>query len=345
MGFVLRRADSECGYEILRDDGIPVKDANRFLRTLWARALSKHTVRTYGYGLVMLHRWLEEAGRELPALTENDLMEWVISMRSRSANAHTINHRLHTCRLFYRFVVGRELIGKSTSDLQGRSSGVRIVHPQLGIVWTRRGSAGRALRVKPEHRLIDPLSAAQVNTFIGALDRYRDLTIVLLMVFGGLRTQETISLRMSDVDFVNFRIRVHGKGNRERALPLPDQIAAPLRKYLHLERPPESPSDRIFLVLQGSHRGEPMTYAGIRSIFRARRRAHTELKLAHPHRLRHTFGAEMARSGVRLPVLQRMMGHASGLTTLRYIQLSATDVAAEYCRAMERISQRYETGL
>jgi site-specific recombinase XerD len=293
----------------------------------------------------MLYRWLEENGRELSALTESDLMEWMISMRQRSANAHTINHRLHTCRLFYRFVVGRELIARSPLVSRGRGPGGHIVHPQLGVMWTRRGPSGRALRVKPEHRLIEPLSNTQVNLFIEALDRYRDLTIVLLMLFGGLRTQETLSLRMADIDFTAARIRVRGKGNRERALPFPDQIAMPLRKYLHLERPPESPSDRVFLVLQGARRGLPMTVAGIRSVFRARRRAHNELKPANPHRFRHTFGAEMARSGVRLPVLQRMMGHVSGLTTLRYILLSATDVAAEYHRAMERISQRYETGL
>jgi len=181
--------------------------------------------------------------------------------------------------------------------------------------------------------------------FLGALNRYRDLAIVLFMLFGGLRTQEALLLRLADVDFSASRIRVRGKGNRERALPLSDQIAGPLRKYLHLERPPDSASDRVFVVLQGERRGQPMTPAGIRSLFRARRRASAELEIANPHRFRHTFGAEMARSGVRLPVLQQMMGHASGLTTLRYIQLSATDVAAEYHRAMERISLRYETGL
>ena len=88
-----------------------------------------------------------------------------------------------------------------------------------------------------------------------------------------------------------------------------------------------------------------MTAEGILSLFRARRRSKKELKIANPHRFRHTFGADMARPGVRLPVLQRMMGHASGLTTLRYIRLSVDDIADEYNRAMERIERRYGAAL
>ncbi len=63
---------------------------------------------------------------------------------------------------------------------------------------------------------------------------------------------------------------------------------------------------------------------------------------ANAHRFRHTFGADMSRSGVRLPVLQRMMGHADAKTTLQYIHLSMADIAAEYRRAIEVITKRYE---
>jgi integrase len=86
-----------------------------------------------------------------------------------------------------------------------------------------------------------------------------------------------------------------------------------------------------------------MTLAGLRSLFRHRRRDRAVAR-ANPHRFRHTFGADMARSGVRLPVLQRMMGHADDTTTLRYIQLSMADIADEYRRAVEKLQQRYRNG-
>ena len=99
--------------------------------------------------------------------------------------------------------------------------------------------------------------------------------------------------------------------------------------------------DRLFVVLQGKRRGQPMTRAALRRIFRTRRQQKS-LKNANPHRLRHTFGTDMARSGVRLPILQRMMGHAYAETTLQYVSVSLADVAAEFNRAMQVLEARYD---
>ena len=83
-----------------------------------------------------------------------------------------------------------------------------------------------------------------------------------------------------------------------------------------------------------------MTPAGLRSLFRQRRRQPT-LTTANAHRFRHTFGTDMARAGVRLPVLQRLMGHADMKMTLQYIELSLVDVADEYQKAIRIIEGRY----
>lgn len=85
-----------------------------------------------------------------------------------------------------------------------------------------------------------------------------------------------------------------------------------------------------------------MTTSGLRSLFRHRRESRKDVHNANAHRFRHTFGADMARAGVRLPILQRMMGHASPTTTLQYINLSMADIAEQYTRAMQVISKRYE---
>jgi integrase len=86
-----------------------------------------------------------------------------------------------------------------------------------------------------------------------------------------------------------------------------------------------------------------MTRSGLRRVFRTRRML-TALSHANPHRFRHTFGADMARAGVRLPVLQKMMGHAEPETTLQYINLSMADIAAAYRKAMAVIERRYAGG-
>jgi integrase len=173
------------------------------------------------------------------------------------------------------------------------------------------------------------------------LRRYRDLAIVHLMLLCGLRSAEVLQLRRGDVLVEDGQLRIRGKGNRERVLPLPQVVARSIADYVRWERPTRCASSELFVILQGPQRGRPMTLAGLRSLFRHRRRDYA-ISRANPHRFRHTFGADMARAGVRLPILQRMMGHADGATTLHYIRLSMADIAEEYQRAVEVLEHRYQ---
>ena len=175
---------------------------------------------------------------------------------------------------------------------------------------------------------------------LARFSRYRDLCIAYLMLLSGLRSREVLALEIGDVDNAENRLRVSGKGGKERILPLPSLLINYLRDYLRLERPSVCRTKALFVVLQGKRRGFAMTPDGMRSLFRHRRRDKT-LENANPHRLRHTFGADMARAGVRLPVLQRMMGHEDSKMTLHYINLSMSDVAAEFQRAAVEIHKRY----
>jgi len=188
---------------------------------------------------------------------------------------------------------------------------------------------------------VEPLSKTEVLQFLRSLRRYRDLAIVYLMLLCGLRSAEVLQLKTSDVLVEDEQLRIRGKGQRDRVLPLPQVVARSIADYARWERPADCTTQRLFVVLQGRQRGRSMTAAGLRSLFRQRRRDHVVAR-ANPHRFRHTFGADMARSGVRLPILQRMMGHADGSTTLQYIHLSMADIADEYRRAVEELQRRYQ---
>jgi site-specific recombinase XerD len=318
-----------------------LKEANDFLDAVAARGLSSATIRAYAYDLVLLALWLEKSDRRLEALQSADLIDFIRSQRETGAHPRSINRRLITCRLLYRFVVGNEM-----GDLRG----VSLPGPYykgagrgaLGL-HARRKRPHLALQVKIPQTVVEPLTREQVGAFLRSIRRYRDLAIVYLMLFCGLRSSEVLSIRTSDVNVFDRRLRVHGKGNRERMLPLPGELIQVLNDYIRLERPSDAVEDCLFVALQGKRRGHPMTSAGLRSLFRYRRgRFSGTLANANAHRFRHTFGADMARSGVKLPVLQRMMGHADAKTTLQYIHLSMADIAAEYHRAIEVITKRYE---
>jgi integrase len=197
------------------------------------------------------------------------------------------------------------------------------------------------LQVKVPRTVVEPLTVEQIKTLLRTVRRYRDLAIIYLMLLCGLRSKEVLALRLTDPCFEDARVRIHGKGDKERVLPLPQVLIDLLGDYLRLERPGQCFGDRLFVVLQGERRGWPMTPCGLRSLLRHRRRSQPGVKNANPHRFRHTFGSDMARAGVRLPVLQKMMGHANSTTTLQYVNLSMADIADEYQRAIHQIGQRY----
>jgi site-specific recombinase XerD len=321
----------------LLDGERPLTEANQFLETLESRGLSHCTLRAYAYDLLLLYRWLDAADKKLLELTSADLIAFIASQRKVLAAPRSINRRLSTIRLLYRFWTQREMAtgpGAPTPHYKGPGT-----DHHLGIHRLRRRAALQ-LRVREPQLLIDPLTPRQVRSFLRNLDRYRDLAITHAMLFCGLRSKEVLELELGDVDFAEAKIRVRGKGGRERALPLPDVLAETLRRYLALERPARSTAPQLFVVLQGHRRGQPMTAAGLRSLFRRRRRR-PDLRAANAHRFRHTFGADMTRAGVRLPILQRLMGHADLKTTLGYVRLSLTDVAEEYRRALAQLAQRY----
>lgn len=332
-------------YRVVCNRGNELKDADRFLSALETRRLSPSTVRAYAFDLLNLYRWLssrkEKESRCVEALRQKDLVEFIRYQQDANAKPTSINRRLVVAELFHRFVTGKSI-------RVGFEKGVSLPSPyykgpgkdrELGIQNIKAPNS-RALRVKTPRALVEPLTTEQVRLLIGSFTRYRDLAITYLMLLCGLRSREIIALTVDAVDFDTQRIRVIGKGDKERALPFPAILVKYLRNYLRFERPTVCRTRALFTVLKGARRGCSMTSAGLRSLFRYRRRDE-KIETANPHRLRHTFGTDMARAGVRLPILQRMMGHEDSTTTLKYINLSMADIAAEFQRAAIEIEKRY----
>jgi site-specific recombinase XerD len=323
----------------------PVEAVDRFLSALETRGLSPHTVRAYAFDLLALYRWLrgrpEGEASSVEELKQSDLWDFVRDQRSVNAKPASINRRLTVASLLYRFLTGKHI---------GASSGAGVILPaahykgrgrdrDLGL-HLLRAPRYRALRVKTPQTIVEPLTAEQARLLIGSFERYRDIAIAYLMLLCGLRSREVLALEVGDVDFDKGRLLVSGKGGKERVLPLPPLLVRYLRNYLRLERPSVCKTKVLFVVLKGHRRGRAMTVSGLRSLFRYRRR-NAKLENANPHRLRHTFGTDMARSGVRLPILQKMMGHSDSKMTLKYINLSIADVAAEFQRAAKEVHKRY----
>jgi len=314
-------------YRLLDNQERELDWANSFLDAQRLRRLSLRSLRAYAYDLLHFARWSQ---LPLAELTEATLLEYVRYQLDQSPQPapQTVNHRLTVLHCLYRFHQGCELPSGSV-QLQ-RSCPKRS---PLGYGRPGRAIVSR-LRLKQPQRLIVPLSQQQVDQFWSSFHTFRDLALVGLMLLDGLRSAEVLALQLEDFQAPSAQLRVNGKGDKQRLLPLPQDLIDVLNHYLKLERPC-STSKALFVCLKGPRRGHPLTLPGLRALFR-HHRAVTQVFSANPHRFRHTFGAEMVRAGISLPALQHLMGHAQIRTTMLYVHLAPRDVWSEYTRALAK---------
>lgn len=318
---------SACPYRLLDEQSQEIDWANSFLDAQNLRRLSRRSLRSYAYDLLHFARWSQHP---LAELTQSTLLDYVRHQLDQQPQPtpQTVNHRLTVLHGLYRFHQGGE-IPCGTAQLQ-RSCPKRS---PLGYGRPSRAMTSR-LRLKQPQRVIHPLDRPQVEQFWNSFHALRDLALVGLLLLDGLRSAEVLALQLDDFQLAPAQIRVLGKGDKQRLLPLPAELLDALVNYLRLERPRTS-SSALFVCLKGRRRGQPMTSAGLRSLFRHHRAA-TQVPNANPHRFRHTFAADMVRAGISLPALQHLMGHAQIRTTMLYVQLAPQDVWSEYARAIER---------
>jgi site-specific recombinase XerC len=206
---------------------------------------------------------------------------------------------------------------------------------QSGLLAHLRKPKHRSrLRVREPRRLPRGLDRAETTALLGSLRTDRDRAISGLMLLSGLRSAEVLGLRVRDVDIPRGWVRVVGKGDKERRVPMDPDVAGLIQTYLFAERP-ETDCDALFLVAKGPNRGRPLTPAGLRTIFRYHR-AKAGVPAGHPHALRHSFGTALAEAGVDLAVLQALMGHDHVDSSAIYIHLSPAHVRAAYDAARDR---------
>jgi len=319
---------SKSPYRLVHVEGHEVDWANEFLDAQRLRGLCLRSLRAYAFDLANLAHWFAVASIELLDLTEDKLTDYIHYQLNQQVQPapRTINHRLGVTICLYRFHYARDI------PAQGRSHGCALsLSPPLG--YARRRRLVRRIRVKVPRRIVVPLTAMEVANFWSSFHTFRDLSIIALMLFNGLRCCEVLNLKLEDLRFAQSQVLVRGTGNRERLLPLDSQTVKLLESYLSVERP-KTNSCFVFVVLKGQNRGNPLKPAGLRTVFRHHRQISSVPK-ANPHRFRHTFGADMVRAGISLPALMKLMGHSHIHTTMLYVQLCAGDVWREFHRATQ----------
>lgn len=326
-----------------------------YLGYLLDRSYSPKTVRAYGYDLLAFCRWLDTEDVELAAVTTEVLLRFlracrearvpgrpgpnVVRLSGRRMDryaATTINRRLAAISGLFTFAAMRDP-GLKNPVPKGREARWRTSGERSGMLahTVRRPKDRSSLRLREPRRLPTALSQREAAELLASFRSWRDRAIAGLMLYCGLRSAEVLGLDVTDVDIGGRWLRVIGKGQRERRVPLDADAGSVIQVYLLTERP-ESASGGLFLVAKGPNRGQRLTAAGLRTIFRYHRGL-TGIVGGHPHALRHTFGTALAEAGVDLAVMQALLGHVHVDTTARYVHLAPAHVKAEFDAARDRL--------
>jgi site-specific recombinase XerD len=326
---------------------------DEFLGYLADRHYSPRTVRAYAFDLLAFARWLVGEGLALDEVSTEVLLRFlthcrtvahpgrpggnvysILDGRNTGYAPTTINRRLAAISALFGF---RQMRDPSVGNPvpRGREARRAATAERSGLLaHLAKPRARSPLRVREPRRLPRGLDRVEARTLLASFHTERDRAIAGLMMFSGLRSAEVLGLEVSDVDIARGWVRVIGKGDKERRVPVDADVAGLVQTYLLVERP-DTDSRALFVVAKGHHRGRPLTAAGLRTVFRYHR-ARAGVPAGHPHALRHTFGTALAEAGVDLAVLQALMGHDHVDSSAAYIHLAPAHVRASYDAARAR---------
>ncbi len=296
--------------------GSPEAIIDKFLDAIWMeRGLSTNTLGAYRADLMALQRWLAKRDVSLIYATRADLLAFIAWRAKEGAKPRSTARQLSSFRRFYRFLLREKVIGEDPT--------LKIEMPKVG----------RSLPTSLTEAEVEALlSAPEVSDPLG----HRDRTMLELLYATGLRVSELINLRQSEINLNQGVLRITGKGDRERLIPIGEEAQRWLREFLggpRVEILLERQTDYLF----PTRRGDRMTRQAFWHIIkRYAKKAEISGKLS-PHTLRHAFATHLLNNGADLRVVQMLLGHSDLSTTQIY-----THVARE--RMKELHSQHHPRG-
>jgi site-specific recombinase XerD len=262
-----------------------------------------------------------------------------VALRRPGAAPSSVNRRVAAVRAFFEHQVMTGVRVENPVPARRRAAGARPApRGLLGHLGPGRARGGGRL-VRQPRQLPESLPLDQVQDFLRSLRTHRDRAMVLAMLLGGLRSAEFRGLLLADVDTGGRRLRVLGKGGKERVVPLGRPAAEAVRRYLALGRPHLDRRYRPELFLNA--RGGPLTRAGAFLILRRlAEKAGLDPTRVHPHLLRHSFATHLLEGGADLRSVQEMLGHADLGTTELYTHVTDRRRRETYFRAHPHARRR-----
>jgi integrase/recombinase XerD len=274
------------------------------------RRLSEHTLAAYARDLRELAAFAAREGRRLEALDRSALERFVRGRMERGASPRSVARAVAAVRGFFRFLaLERRLPSSPAADLR----------------------PPRAWPALPKYLALDEVEALLAQPDVATPRGLRDRALLELLYATGMRVSELVGIRAADLHLDEAYLTCVGKGNKERLIPIGDEAAAWVGRYLRDGRPAIArgrPTPRLFV----NARGGPLGRVGFWKILKAYGRRAGIRSTLSPHVLRHSFATHLLERGADLRAIQLMLGHADLSTTQIYTHVLEARLRTVYDR-------------
>ena len=283
----------------------------------YERRFSDFTLRAYEVDLLQFAAFCDARGCTLVSADSVVVRSWIVSLIDSGYNRRSVNRKISSLRSFFRFLIRSGVI---SSTPMVKTSLLKTSKPLPGFVpqeaMDRIFESGNPEEEQPE------------------FSRTRDLLVIETFYLTGVRLSELIHLRESDVDCQGLTMKVLGKRNKERLVPLLAEFAVALTKYQHSKRVLFSglTHDHFFIL----DNGKPLYPTWVYRLVKKTLCDVTSMSKRSPHVLRHTFATLLLNGGAELTAIKELLGHASLAATQVYTHNTFKKISKVYNNAHPR---------
>ncbi len=278
----------------------------------YEKRMSPHTVIAYTNDLDQFYLYLKNVYSldDIKEVNHSIIRSWVVSLMENKIIARSVNRKISTLKSFYKFLL-RE----------------------------------KVLEVNPMHKIQSPKNAKRLPVFVeeskmNALiedvkfnddfEGRRNLLIIEMLYSTGMRRAELVGLKESDINFHNSTLKVLGKRNKERLIPLTAGLKTLIKEYIEQRnKTVESKNNFLFVTKKGNQINASAVYVVVRDALEKV----TTLKKKSPHVLRHTFATHLLNNGANLNAIKELLGHASLAATQIYTHNTIEKLKSVYSKA------------
>jgi integrase/recombinase XerC len=291
---------------------MPIKHFIEYLS--FEKKYSSHTIRAYNDDLNSFQTFCKITfdNENLGDVNYSQIRSWIVKMVNENISNRTVNRKISSLKSFYKFLVKTKQIKES---------------PLL-----------RHQALKISKRVQVPFSEKEINEVINNLNEFDDFEsvrnklIVELLYSTGMRRAELMEIKQSSINFTNSTLKVLGKRNKERYIPLLNSVQQTLKTYLDLRKEIKSDSENLLITIKGNKIYTTLVYRIINDYFSA---VSSKVKKS-PHVIRHSFATHLLNEGADLNSVKELLGHSSLASTQIYTHSSLTELKKVYNQAHPR---------